>query len=1178
MRNVKKCLALLLSVIMILSLFPVTAAASEEGTEIEFLPEQDLSYDTAGGIVGDADFVPEGDELYSDYPEEQLVGASNISFEYSFQYGQTEARTMLDMVNDFRTGPEAWYWDEDNKTRVDCPNLSELTYDYQLEKVAMLRAREVAILFSHTRPDGTSCGTALDELGYSWWARGENLAGGFTTAEEAYIGLREDEEDYDGQGHRRNMLYQGFTRIGIGHVIYNGIDFWTQIFARSDSEITYTEPNESIETASTTLSDEFIDSAEGYASVDSLTVSVNKSCELPSVTLNLKVCEPGDEWKSEVEAVTECEWTSEDNNIAYVGSDKLNGAAIGTTTISTTVGNVTISVPVTVEFEPIVVGDNVTAEVILDGGIYKLYFNSQNGTLWSDWQSKIGSVISNINTIEFDSASGKMYLPADSSSLFSGMSELASIDLSKADTSLVTNVKDMFSGCSSLETLDLSEFDLSAIREQENADDMFKDCSSLTTIDAPKKTNATVNIILPATFIDDNCNQIVRLPVNAFSSTTITKYDPDNLPVIDLSKCTVTLSESQFTYNGSEREATVNATHRWTKETLGSNSSVTTATMNDRLQIGTDFTASYSNNINAGIANVTITGIGRYEGTIRRTFRIIKAPPYFKFESNIVTKTNIDDPFTNKLTIRTDGTVSYNSGNTAVATVDSASGEVTIKEIGTTTITVTATYGKNYLAGSAQYTLRVIEGRTDISQCSAKLDKTVFTYNGSEQKPSAAVTYQGKTLQQGTDYTLDYSNNVNVGEATATVTGAGKYMGSVTLKFKINQAAPTLKFASTSMQKTTLDAPFTNTLTKKTDGTITFKSSDAGVATVDETSGEVTIKGIGTTTITVTATAGTNYKAGSASYTLEVVNGIIDIADCDIALNPSSYTYNGSERKPVVTVMYQGTELAEGKDYNTAYSNNVNAGTASVTVTGINGYTGNKVLTFKINKANPTLKFASTAITKNDLDKPFTNKLSKKTDGTVTYKSSNTKVATVNSKTGEVTIKGVGTTTITAAAAAGKNYKAKSISYTLKVTKKDIIPVYRLFNTRTGEHFYTASTTERSQYLKVGNWKSEGVAWYAPRKSSEPIYRLSNPNNGNEHHYTKSLKEKDWLVGLGWRYDCIAWYSDTDKLVPIYRHYHPIQRTGNHHYTTSKGESNHIVKYEGWRYEGISFYVSKAGG
>ena len=112
MKKAKKCLALLLSVIMIFSLFPVTAAASEEGTEIEFLPEQDLSYDTAGGIVGDADFVPEGDELYSDYPEEQLVGASNISFEYSFQYGQTEARTMLGqgscyLIQPYKTG---WYF------------------------------------------------------------------------------------------------------------------------------------------------------------------------------------------------------------------------------------------------------------------------------------------------------------------------------------------------------------------------------------------------------------------------------------------------------------------------------------------------------------------------------------------------------------------------------------------------------------------------------------------------------------------------------------------------------------------------------------------------------------------------------------------------------------------------------------------------------------------------------------------------------------------------------------------------------------------------------------------------------------------------------------------------------------------------------------------------------------
>ena len=84
-----------------------------------------------------------------------------------------------------------------------------------------------------------------------------------------------------------------------------------------------------------------------------------------------------------------------------------------------------------------------------------------------------------------------------------------------------------------------------------------------------------------------------------------------------------------------------------------------------------------------------------------------------------------------------------------------------------------------------------------------------------------------------------------------------------------------------------------------------------------------------------------------------------------------------------------------------------------------------------------------------------------------------------------------------------------------------------------------------------------------------------NPNNKNEHFYTKSESEKDWLVGLGWRDEGIAWYSDDAKTVPIYRHYHPVQRTGNHHYTASKGESDHIVKYEGWKYEGIGSYAAK---
>ncbi len=296
-----------------------------------------------------------------------------------------------------------------------------------------------------------------------------------------------------------------------------------------------------------------------------------------------------------------------------------------------------------------------------------------------------------------------------------------------------------------------------------------------------------------------------------------------------------------------------------------------------------------------------------------------------------------------------------------------------------------------------------------------------------------------------------------------------------------------------------------------------------------------------------------------------------DIGKGTLTTAHAEYEYTGSARQPKPSIRLNGKLLTNGTDYVVGYTGNKNLGTATLTAYGRGNYQGKVTCTFKIVQADiskGTMATKSESYVYNGKAKKPTPTLKvgsktliKDQDYTLTYKK-NTNIGLAT-----VTAKGIG------------NYSGtKSCNFRIVSEQKEIIPVYRLFNTRTGEHFYTASTSERQKYLNAGNWNSEGIAWYAPKTSSEPIYRLSNPNNGNEHHYTKSKSEKDWLVGLGWHYDCIAWYSDTDKIVPIYRHYHPIQRTGNHHYTTSKGESDHIVKYEGWRYEGISFYVSKAGG
>jgi len=94
-------------------------------------------------------------------------------------------------------------------------SLGVLTYDYRLEADAMQRAAELALYYDHTRPNGTMAYTSLAGNTYSSWA--ENIAVGYESAAAVYNGWLEENEYYNGQGHRRNMLGEQYTAIGIGN-------------------------------------------------------------------------------------------------------------------------------------------------------------------------------------------------------------------------------------------------------------------------------------------------------------------------------------------------------------------------------------------------------------------------------------------------------------------------------------------------------------------------------------------------------------------------------------------------------------------------------------------------------------------------------------------------------------------------------------------------------------------------------------------------------------------------------------------------------------------------------------------------------------------------------------------------------------------------------------------------
>lgn len=111
-----------------------------------------------------------------------------------------------------------------NAARQDA-GLSELELDADLCAAAQARAQEIAQSFSHTRPDGSSCFTILEEFGVSYRAAGENIAMGQRTPEEVMDGWM------NSSGHRANILNGTFTSIGVGYYVDGaGAAHWVQIF------------------------------------------------------------------------------------------------------------------------------------------------------------------------------------------------------------------------------------------------------------------------------------------------------------------------------------------------------------------------------------------------------------------------------------------------------------------------------------------------------------------------------------------------------------------------------------------------------------------------------------------------------------------------------------------------------------------------------------------------------------------------------------------------------------------------------------------------------------------------------------------------------------------------------------------------------------------------------------
>ena len=377
--------------------------------------------------------------------------------------------------------------------------------------------------------------------------------------------------------------------------------------------------------------------------------------------------------------------------------------------------------------------------------------------------------------------------------------------------------------------------------------------------------------------------------------------------------------------------------------------------------------------------------------------------------------------------------LTYKSTTPYICTVDK-NGNVTAFKTGTGYVTVTAS-ANGY--DSVSKDVKIVVSKKSLNNGLLTLSETSYVYDGTYKKPAATVTFGGKVLQEGKDYTISYRNNLNVGVTTVIATGMGDYTGYTSKNFTITKramaggtvsVASSVSFTGSNITPSVTVKVAGRTLTNGTDYTVSYSNNkNVGTSNVyvygkGNYSGSLSAKfdivpakqqiqkletkykgfyidwaqkGSATgydveysvnsnmsgavskhltankpDTLTVSGLAGGKvYYVRVRSYTN--VNGKVyygawsDVKSIKTANNDitkasvsgiSTKAFTGKAITQNVTVKVGNTVLKNGTDYTVSYSNNKKVGKATVKITGKGKYGGVITKTFKINPAKQEIQ------------------------------------------------------------------------------------------------------------------------------------------------------------------------------------------------------------------------------
>ena len=364
-----------------------------------------------------------------------------------------------------------------------------------------------------------------------------------------------------------------------------------------------------------------------------------------------------------------------------------------------------------------------------------------------------------------------------------------------------------------------------------------------------------------------------------------------------------------------------------------------------RLVLDTDYDVEYANNRNAGTATATVTLKGNYTGSTTKNFTINKQ----RLTPNaIVLDKAFDGTKDAIVTISFEGLVG--SETLALGTdYEIISAEYSDANIGTEK-QVTIQISLKFTAITSNYVLsistiiaegNIVEGVNEASIL--PIDSVI--YDGTAQEPELTVVYGGTVLTPGEDYTVNYTNNINVGTASVEVTLQGLYEdeGTLSTTFEITKAPLGVVLVAQDKVYNGSDYAYCNVALITPDNQVLKKGVDF---TISNTKFEN--KNIGNNKqVYATITLRDTDKARNYALIQNVYTGYASIIE---NADDSTTTYSGSNIVPSVVVYYGSDKLTSSVDYDTEFANNKNAGTASATVTLKGTHSGSSTVTFEIEK------------------------------------------------------------------------------------------------------------------------------------------------------------------------------------------------------------------------------------